>query len=92
MIDIHFIILAFIFLLVVFFSIIIISKQRKMFHETEEAESQDEVHEYEDAAKEHETAEGDTDNDIRDINNKRKKKLPYQPKNYRGTDIEIAGF
>ena len=90
MFDLHFFILIFIFLLAFFLSCLVILKNRKKFHVEEEFEIETEVHDYEDTAKIYEKAsEGDGGDDIRDIYGKRKKK-PYQPKSYRGTDIEVS--
>ena len=90
MFDLHFFILIFIFLLAFFLSCLVILKNRKKFHVEEEFESETEVHDYEYTAKIYEKAsEGDEGDDIRDIYGKRKKK-PYQPKSYRGTDIEVS--
>lgn len=93
MFDIRFIILLLAFLLVIFLSIRFIFKRRKDFTEHEAFESENEVHDYENATKlfEETSNKEDEGDDIRDIYNKKNKKQKnYQPKSYRGADIEVT--
>jgi hypothetical protein len=90
MTDITVFVLILVFLLALFLEIFFFSKRRKKFHDTEEVDGQHESEEYEDMAKQH-LEEGKPDEDeIKDIYEDKKKKGQYQPKSYRGTDIEVS--
>lgn len=81
-------IIFFLFFLLLLWRIKKFNNKQKEFHEHEEAESLDEATEYEAEAELHESEDS---TGIVDPYS-RKKKGGYQTKNYRGTDIEVAGF
>jgi hypothetical protein len=94
-------IIVYLIVLIVFTTIILkILKKKHDSHKEEDEEAEHEIEEYEEQTiiwqKEHQEEDEGDEEDRRDIYNnkapKNKNKKSYQPKNYRGTDIEVAGF